>query len=61
VILSADRGKWREELHSILRRRGQKDWTLVALLNGGLVEVDAPHHISIAESTGLTLIFRRLD
>jgi hypothetical protein len=60
VILSADRGKWREELHSILQRRGQEDWTLVAVLNGGLGEVEAPHHDSIAESAGLTLIFRRL-
>jgi hypothetical protein len=59
VILSTDQGRWREELHNILHRRGQEDWTLVALLNGGLGEVETPHQDSIAGPVDLTLIFRR--
>jgi hypothetical protein len=59
MILSADRDRWREELHSVLQRRGQEDWTLVALLNGGPREVEAPHQDSIVRPIGLTLIFQR--
>jgi hypothetical protein len=59
VSLSADRGRWREELHGILQRRRQEDWTLVALLNGGWGEVKTPHQEAIAEPVGLTLVFLR--
>jgi hypothetical protein len=59
VILSADRGSWREKIHGVLHRRGQEDWTLVAVLNGGPGEVQTPHQDSIPGAVGLTLIFQR--
>jgi hypothetical protein len=59
MILSTDQDRWREELHGVLRRRGQEQWTLVAVLNGGPREGETPRHQAIAGAVGLTLIFQR--
>jgi hypothetical protein len=59
VILSADRGKWPEELNHAFNRCGQEDWALVALLNDDPQTPDAHRQASIAGAASLTLIFQR--